>query len=70
MSLLAAYLLAIIFLFLLPLLLTMWTSIKRHRYINQYNSYRNSELSVIILNLKKIIDDHGREIKNKKQGKG
>ena len=70
MTLVAAYLLAIIFLLLMPLLLTLWTSLKRQRYINQYISHRNSEMSGIILNMQKTIDDYGRQIKEQRERKG
>lgn len=70
MSLIAAYLIAIIFLILLPLLLTLWTALRRQRYINRYYSNRNSEMSRIILNMQKTIEDYGRQIKDKKQRKG
>jgi len=70
MSLIAAYLIAIIFLILLPLLLTLWTALRRQRYINRYYSNRNSEMSRIILNMQKTIEDYGRQIKDKTQRKG
>lgn len=70
MSLLAAYLIAIILLLLIPLLLTLWTSLKRQRYINQYISNRNSEMSQIIIIMQKTIEDYGRQSKDKKQGEG
>jgi len=63
MSLVAAYLAAIICIILIPLLLTLWTSLKRQRYINEYISHRNSELSGIIINMQKTIDDYGRQSK-------
>lgn len=69
MTLIAAYLVSIMFIILIPLLLTLWTSLKRQRYINQYISHRNSEMSQIILSLQKTIEDYGRQGKDKKQGK-
>ena len=63
MTLIAAYLLSIIFLLLIPLLLTLWTALKRQRYINRYYSNRNSEMMSEILNLQKTINYHGKEIK-------
>lgn len=70
MSLVAAYLAAIICIILIPLLLTLWTSLKRQRFINQYISDRNSEMSRIIINMQKTIEDYGRQIKERKQEKG
>ncbi len=70
MTLIAAYLVSIMFVILIPLLLTLWTSLKRQRYINQYITNRNSEMSQIIINLKKIIEDYGRQIKEQDEGKG
>ncbi len=70
MSLLAAYLIAFILLLLIPSLLTLWTSLKRQRYISQYLSYRNSEMSQLIINMQKTIKDYGEQIEKRKQGKG
>jgi len=70
MTLLASYLIAVMFLILLPLLLTLWTALKRQRYINQYITGRNSEMTAKIINMQKTIEDYVKEIKEQKQGKG
>ncbi len=69
MTLIAAYLVSIMFIILIPLLLTLWTSLKRQRYINQYISNRNSEMSKVIIILQKTIEDHGRQIKEQGERK-
>ena len=68
MTLVASYLVAVMFVILIPLLLTLWTALKRQRYMNRYYSNRNSEMMKDILNLEKTIKDHGKEIKQRKQG--
>ena len=70
MTLIAAYLIAIIFLILIPLLLTLWAALRRQQYINRYYSNRNSEMSGEILNMQKTIEHYGKEIKERKQGEG
>lgn len=70
MTLLASYLVAIICVILIPLLLTLWTALKRQRYINKYESHRNSEMTGKIANMQKTIEGYGKEIKERKQGRG
>lgn len=70
MSLVAAYFITVIFLIFIPLLLSLWTSLKRQRYINEYISNRNSEMSMLIISLQKTIKDYGRQIKEQRKRKG
>lgn len=69
MPLIASYLIAIMFILLIPLLLTLWTSLRRQRYINQYITNRNSEMINQIVNMQKTIESYGKEIEERKQGK-
>jgi len=70
MPLIASYLVAVMFVILIPLLLTLWTALKRQRYMNRYISNRNSEMMRDILNMQKTIKDYGKQIEERKQGKG
>ena len=63
MSLVAAYLIAVILLILIPLLLTLWTALKRQQYINRYYSNKNSEMMSELINMQKTIEDHRKEVK-------
>lgn len=70
MTLIAAYLIAVICIILIPLLLTLWTALRRQQYINRYYTNRNSEMNTEILNMQKEIKRYGKEIEQRKQGKG